>query len=113
MINALAGMELRESQTKDESSSYYGFPSGELSSPEYAEEQPDKAKHGESTSRSIGMNGSVNYSYKDIYLLDASIRIDGSSAFGKDRRYAPFWSTGVGVNVHKFDFSRMSDLLIN
>ncbi len=104
MINALAGMELRESQTKDESSSYYGFPSGELSSPEYAEEQPDKAKHGESTSRSIGMNGSVNYSYKDIYLLDASIRIDGSSAFGKDRRYAPFWSTGVGVNVHKFDF---------
>lgn len=104
MINALAGFELRESQTKNESSSYYGFPSGELSSPEYAEEQRDKTKHGESTSRSIGINSSVNYSYKDIYLLDASLRIDGSSAFGKDRRFAPFWSTGVGINLHKFEF---------
>ncbi|MFR1240324.1 MAG: hypothetical protein ACLSDJ_04020 [Butyricimonas faecihominis] len=46
----------------------------------------------------------MNYSYKDIYLLDASIRVDGSSAFGADKRYAPFWSTGVGINLHKFDF---------
>lgn len=104
MINALAGFELRESETNNESSSYYGFPSGELSSPEYAEDQPNKTNHGESTSRSIGMNGSVNYSYKDIYLLDASIRVDGSSAFGKDKRFAPFWSAGVGINLHKFDF---------
>ncbi len=104
MINALAGFELRESESNNESSSYYGFPSGELSSPEYAEDQPNKTNHGESTSRSIGMNGSVNYSYKDIYLLDASIRVDGSSAFGKDKRFAPFWSAGVGINLHKFDF---------
>ena len=61
MINALAGFELRESQTKNESSSYYGFPSGELSSPEYAEEQRDKTKHGESTSRS------VSYTHLDVY----------------------------------------------
>lgn len=104
MINALAGFELRQSQDKNESSSYYGFPSGSLSSPEFAEDQPDKTNHGESTSRSIGMNASINYSYKDIYLLDASFRVDGSSAFGKDKRFAPFWSAGIGVNLHKFDF---------
>ena len=46
----------------------------------------------------------MNYSFKDIYLLDASVRIDGSSAFGDDKRFAPFWSFGLGVNLHKYEF---------
>ncbi len=46
----------------------------------------------------------LNYSYQDIYLLDASLRIDGSSEFGSDKRYAPFFSGGLGLNIHKYDF---------
>ena len=102
MVNAVAGLSVRETENESESSFYRGFPSGELSSPEYAKEQVDKTNHRESTSRLVGFLSSVNYSYKDIYLLDASVRVDGSSAFGADRRYAPFWSAGVGINLHKF-----------
>lgn len=58
----------------------------------------------ESTIRSIGMVGSVNYSYNDKYLLDLSYRTDASSMYGIDNRYAPFWSTGIGWNLHHETF---------
>ena len=48
----------------------------------------------------------MNYSYKDIYLLDASCRLDGNSAFGKDNKFAPFWAAGAGLNIHKYDFMK-------
>jgi TonB-linked SusC/RagA family outer membrane protein len=54
--------------------------------------------------RTAGSFFSGNYSYKNRYLLDASVRVDGSSAFGADKRFAPFWSTGLGWNVHRETF---------
>ncbi|MFR5656532.1 MAG: SusC/RagA family TonB-linked outer membrane protein [Butyricimonas faecihominis] len=91
MLNALAGISIKQTDTRSESSNYQGFPSGELSSPEYAKEQVDKTAHSEASNRLVGFLATMNYSYKDIYLLDASIRVDGSSAFGAVKRYAPFW----------------------
>ena len=35
-----------------------------------------------------------NYSYFDRYFVDASVRTDGSSLFGKNHRYATFYSIG-------------------
>ena len=52
----------------------------------------------------LGVLASVNYAYDDTYLLDASFRLDGSSAFGTDQRFAPFWSGGLGINIHKYGF---------
>lgn len=104
MINALAGITLKETTSNSNSAAFYGFPAGNLSSPEYAKEQKDKTVYSESTSRLAGFLATLNYSFKDIYLLDASMRVDGSSAFGADRRYAPFWSVGVGINLHKYNF---------
>lgn len=104
MINALAGVNMQEITSKNEAAIYVGFPSGALSSPEFANDIYEKPSFSESTRRLVGYLLSVNYSYKDIYLLDASMRIDGSSVFGSDKRYAPFWSAGVGINIHKYGF---------
>lgn len=41
----------------------------------------------------------VGYDYLDRYLLDVSFRRDGSSLFGKNRRYANFWSVGARWNL--------------
>jgi len=41
-----------------------------------------------------------------VYLLDASVRMDGSSEFGADKRFAPFWSAGTGVNIHNYGFMK-------
>jgi len=104
VINALLGVNLMETTDNGNSANYRGFPSGDLSSPNYAKEMVDKTSFNESTSRMVGLLSSVNYSYVDTYLLDISFRLDGSSSFGTDKRFAPFWSFGLGINLHKYDF---------
>ena len=46
----------------------------------------------------------MNYGYDNRYFLDLSFRTDGSSKFGRNSRFAPFWSVGVAWNVHKEAF---------
>ena len=55
-------------------------------------------------SRRIGFTGNVNYTYDNRYYLDISGRVDGSSTFGSDKKYAPFWSVGIGWNLHQEQF---------
>jgi len=69
---------------------------------QYAEN--GKPSGSESTTRSIGLTGMVNYSYADRYLADLSLRFNGSSVFGSDNRWGTFWSAGLGWNVHKEQF---------
>ena len=61
-------------------------------------------------SRTAGGFFSGNYAFKNRYLLDASVRIDGSSAFGADKRFAPFWSVGAGWNLHQENFIKGSGI---
>lgn len=44
------------------------------------------------------------YSYKSRYVLNASVRRDGSSRFGKDNRYGTFPSVSVAWNVSNEPF---------
>jgi len=48
--------------------------------------------------------GRVNYSYKDRYLLTASIRRDGSSVFAKGHQYDNFPSAALAWRISKEDF---------
>lgn len=56
-------------------------------------------------SRLTGFVGNVGYAFRDCYLLDASVRFDGSSKFGSNGRWATFWSVGLGWNVQKERFA--------
>lgn len=58
----------------------------------------------ETTSRNMGIIGNVNYGYANRYLFDASIRQDGSSQFGSNKRWGTFWSLGLGWNIHREKF---------
>lgn len=58
----------------------------------------------ESKSRAVGFTGSMNYTYDNRYYIDLSGRVDGSSQFGSERRFAPFWSVGLGWNIHREKF---------
>lgn len=48
--------------------------------------------------------GRVFYSYKDRYLITATIRRDGSSRFGANHRYGNFPSVSIGWNVAEEEF---------
>ncbi len=105
-FNLTSGVDAQE--TKDERLGYTleGFNLGSLNKGIYAAQQTQKSMPTEAKSRLLGLLGALNYSYNDIYLLDASFRLDGSSQFGANRRFAPFASIGVGLNVHKYDFMK-------
>lgn len=63
---------------------------------------------GDSFVRSAGMSASVNYTYDGKYYVDLSGRMDGSSQFGANRQTAPFYSAGIGWNLHNEDFMKNS-----
>ena len=54
--------------------------------------------------RMMGFTGNVNYTYDGRCYVDMSYRVDGSSTFGTDKKYAPFWSAGIGWNLHNEKF---------
>ena len=65
----------------------------------------------ESTSRRVGFTGNVNYTYDNRFFVDLSYRVDGSSQFGTQNKFAPFWSTGIGWNLHNENFLKNNDLI--
>ncbi|WP_316841274.1 SusC/RagA family TonB-linked outer membrane protein [Pedobacter gandavensis] len=83
-----------------------GFPAGAEPSLKfaygYAETGGPSANKSEF--RSLNAVGSVNYAYDERFLLDASYRIDGSTSFGAVNPFSPYWSAGLGWNIHKEKF---------
>ena len=60
----------------------------------------------EGISRRTGGILNVNYVYDRRYFMDVSGKLEGSSKFGSDNRFAPFWSVGAGWNLHQEHFLR-------
>lgn len=58
----------------------------------------------EALSRAIGFTSNLNYAYDNRYFADVVLRTDGSSQFGSEKRFAPFWSFGLGWNIHRESF---------
>lgn len=105
-LNFLVGINATSSTGDSFGITYKGFPSGELSSPGYANSVPELPVNSDSKSRLFGALGTFNYSYDNIYLADASVRFDGNSEFGSDQRFAPFFSGGLGMNLHNYPFMK-------
>ena len=59
---------------------------------------------GEDLSTSVGGFAAANFILKNRYVIDGSYRLSGSSKFGADKRTAPFWSAGLGYNLHNENF---------
>ena len=110
MVYAGLNMDLEDQRSRGYSFSVEGFPSGSLDFLSVAMQYKENGKPGgsESKSRRVGFVGNASYSFEDRYFVDASFRTDGSSLYGSDRRFAPFWSAGIGWNIHREGF--MSDV---
>ena len=110
VINGNLGWNVRQEKSKEFSVKAEGFPNDNL---DYISFGTQYEKNGspsgnEYTSRLMGFLGNVNYSYDERYLLDLSFREDASSRFGANKRWAPFWSAGIGWNMANEKF--MKDL---
>ena len=106
IIYAGVGLEVTQNDNNSHGFIMTGFPDDRYSDPAFAIQYKKETKpsSSESKSRAIGFFANGNYSYDDRYFADVSVRIDGSSKFGADKKYAPLWSAGAGWNVHNEKF---------
>lgn len=106
LLSLIAGGNLQSSNSNSNGYTGIGIFSDRLAHPSFASQYPSESSPtgSQDISRSLGGFINVNTIYKDRYFADFSIRYEGSSKFGSDQRYAPFWSVGVGWNIHKEKF---------
>lgn len=63
--------------------------------------------------RNISFYGRVNYSFDSRYMIQATIRRDGSSVFGKNNRWGTFPSVSVAWNITEEGFMKNQNLFDN
>lgn len=107
------GSEINETKTNNHGFSATGFVDDRYSDPAFAiqYQKYTKPQSSESTVRAIGYFFNLNYIYDNRFFVDFSTRYDGSSNFGSDKKWAPFWSIGGGWNVHNEHFWSKESIL--
>lgn len=100
------GYNLSETVSSEVINYAEGFPSDNMNDIMFATQyMKDKRPSGiAQTKRDLGILGTLSYTYLDKYLFDFTLRSNGSSMFGNDKRWATFWSVGIGWNLHKENF---------
>jgi len=76
---------------------------------QYAKDGRPAASEG--ITRRLGFTANANYTFDRRYFVDASAKMEGSSQFGADKRMAPFWSVGLGWNLHHENFLADSKII--
>lgn len=112
-IFATAGAHIQQDQLDSNTVTVQGFPNANMANILYGLQYPVNSTPtgAESISRLAGYYANASYAYDNRYLLDVSYRTDGSSQFGTNKHYAPFWSVGGGWNLHKEKFIELPDLI--
>lgn len=106
MINAVAGMRMEQNVRSQSSFGVSGFIDDEFSNPSFAlgYKEGQRAGYLESKRRGASFFMNFGYAYDQRYLVDATVRSDGSSIYGSSRQFSTIWSVGLGWNIHKEPF---------
>lgn len=106
MLTLNLGGELKRTDSSSSMLRATGFLNDNQNDLAYATAYPTSGSPGgsESLSTSVGAFLAANFMWKNRYVVDGSYRLSGSSKFGSNHRYAPFWSVGVGYNLHNEEF---------
>ncbi len=111
-VNAAIGGNVQEEKFENTGFTVRGFPSGNMDYPSFGNEFVNQSPDGtEGLTRLCGAFMNVSYTWDNIYLFDFSGRIDGSSSFGSESRFAPFYSVGLGWNIHREPFYKIKDVM--
>ena len=102
-VNATGGISYEETDLRTFDMAATGFLSDDQINLASASE-PTVTTNDVSESRLVGYFLRTNYSYDNKYVLEASIRQDGSSRFGSNFRFGTFWAVGAAWNVSNENF---------
>ncbi|MDR6785518.1 TonB-linked SusC/RagA family outer membrane protein [Pedobacter africanus] len=107
-LNTFLRAELSENNSRFSGFTALGFPNASNGNPAYAYgfasgSTPTAAS---SLTRRSSLVVSVNYSYDQRYNLDLNANMDGSTAFGSNKRYKPYYAAGISWNISNEKFMK-------
>lgn len=111
-FDAIAVFEYQNIKNQGFNAGGSGFASGKLRTLNSAAE-PSFVGGSKTEYAFVSYLGQANYSFKDRYMLTASLRRDGSSRFGANNRWANFWSAGASWRLSDEAFLRSVDFFNN
>ncbi|WP_432712373.1 SusC/RagA family TonB-linked outer membrane protein [Pedobacter sp.] len=111
-LNMVAGMRMEQSTRQQSAFQVIGFTDDEFSNPNFALGYPEgkRADYQEAKRRGASFFMNTGYSFDQRFLVDFTIRSDGSSIYGSERRFSNIWSTGLGWNIHNEAFIKEGNL---
>ena len=121
-LNAVAGYSFWEANGENFNMTNYDFPIDgvgpwDMASGMYLSDgRAAMESHKDPRERLLSFFGRANYTYKDRYMITASIRREGSSKFGDNNRWGNFWAISGGWRLSDETFIKnlnfISDLKI-
>lgn len=112
-IEAMIGHEAQESAWENLWGSRTGYLFNSVHELDVADTKTAKNGNSKNSSSIESYYGRVNYSFDDRYLLTATLRADGSSAFGPSNRWGWFPSAAVAWRFQQESFLRDVDWITN
>ncbi len=124
-IDALAGLEVRHARSSTNRSRLYGFSPDifTFGNVDMVTRFPNSVTGGlgnipsgngldEATNRFVSVYANAAYTFRQAYTLTASARRDASNLFGvkANDRWKPLWSAGLGWEVSRMPFYRLTAL---
>jgi len=106
-LNALIGNTINTVLNEGTSATGTGFAANSLRSVAVAATRSGSSFT--TSSKLLSFFSKVSYTYKDKYIIDGSIRADGSSKFGVNKRWGYFPSGGVAWLLGEEDFIKNLD----
>ncbi len=113
-VHLMLGQDWQQDEAKDFQAQNYGFNDNTLNELDALKNQTNASATGDSwMSRIISVYGRAAYTYDERYMVEGTLRYDGSSNLSKDNRWHLFPSVMLAWNVNreKFFNVRQIDLL--
>lgn len=106
-LTAMGGSSVESTSSDAATYRSIGYYSDKLGHPAFATSYDSSRPSGSDTqTRGVGVFVNANTIWDNKYFLDLIYRYEGSSRFGKNQRFAPFWSVGGGWNIHNEKFMK-------
>ena len=106
ILNGFLRAEAYSKVAESDGYSLVGFPSQSTGNPRFAygylqNSRPNTSKV---VNRRNSLISTLNYSFDRRYNLDLTYSLDGTTSFGNENLYAPFYAVGASWNLHQEPF---------
>lgn len=114
-VNLVGGWDFREHSSTTNGYTINGFVSDLHENPQFSSgfKAGQSPLYSKNISRETSFFFNGNYGYKNKYLFDANLRMDGTSRFGSNKLFSTTWSIGIAWNLHNENFVKELEFISN